>query len=77
MQTSSQEQKAQLRRMIEDVAEVKKALKAKSKNELIQTIMNMMHNQLAMVDAVQVLQTQLKKYTDAEVQKESKEIPNA
>jgi type II secretory pathway component PulF len=62
----TESRKQALRSMIEDFQELKKALKQQSKSQLIQNIVNLIHNQLALIDAVQALQAQLQ-------EKESKE----
>lgn len=77
MQESKEKATDGLRRMTEDVAEVKRVLKQKSKNELIQSILNLMHNQLSLIDAVQALQSQLKIQEQVTPAQESKEAPDA
>ncbi len=62
---------AALRSMVEDFQALKKHLKQQSKSQLIQSIVNLIHNQLSLIDAVQALQARLPK------EEEKKEEQNA
>lgn len=70
--TETDAQKQALRSMIQDFAALKKHMKQQSKSQLIQSIVNLIHNQLSLIDAVQALQAQL-----AKKEEEKKEEANA